>query len=369
MNPPALTKIELFKLDIPWKEPFRVSLGVITTANNILMRMHTSDGLTGLGEASPLSFISASTQATDFAAGIMLAQLLVGKNPMAIAARLDELDRLLVHNHTIKSAFDMALYDLAARRAGLPLYAFLGGEKRRLATVLTIGIDTPEAMAREAARIKAQGFAVIKIKLGTGRTEDVARVRAIRAAVGNEAPIRIDANQGWDPATAIAILNELAPLDIHYCEEPVAHWNHAGMRWVRERSPIPIMADESLFDHHDAFRLAALSACDYFNIKLAKSGGIHNALKINAIAEGAGIPCQMGCMAETRLGLTAGAHLVSARPNIRYPDMDAVFFHGVDPVIGGALFGGGWIDLPDAPGIGADITQEFLKQMECVVVS
>lgn len=365
---PTLTQIEVFKLNIPWKEPFRVSLGLITTAHNILVRLHTSSGLIGLGEASPLSFISASTQSTDFEAGILLARLLAGKDPVAIEARLDELDRFLVHNHTIKSAFDMALYDLAAKHAGLPLYAFLGGEKRRLSTVLTIGIDTPEAMAREAARIRSQGFAVIKIKLGTTRSEDVARVRAIRAAVGDEAPIRIDANQGWDPATAIGILSELAPLNIHYCEEPVAHWNNEGMRWVRKRSPIPIMADESLFDHHDAFRLAAMRACDYFNIKLAKSGGIHSALKINAIAEGAGIPCQMGCMAETRLGLTAAAHVVAARPNIRYPDLDAVFFHGVDPVVGGATFAAGAIDLPDSPGIGADIAPEFLQQMERVVV-
>jgi L-alanine-DL-glutamate epimerase-like enolase superfamily enzyme len=368
MHTPTLTKIEIFKFNLPWKQPLRVSLGFVTTAHNILIRLHTADGLIGLGEAAPLSFISGGTQATDFEAGQALARLLIGQDPLAVEARLADMDRFLVHNHTIKSAFDMALYDVAAKHARLPLYAFLGGEKRRLSTVMTIGIDTPEAMAREAVRVKAQGFHVIKVKLGEDRGADVSRMRAIRAAVGDDAPIRIDANQGWDPVTAIAILNDLAPLNIHYCEEPVAHWDNTGLRRVRERSPIPIMADESLFDHHDAFRLAAMGACDYFNIKLAKSGGIHTALKINAIAEGAGIPCQMGCMAESRLGLSAAAHLISARPNIRFPDLDASFFHGVDPVVGGITFGGGWIELPDAPGLGADIDPAFLKQMESVTI-
>jgi L-alanine-DL-glutamate epimerase-like enolase superfamily enzyme len=369
VNTPTLTTIEIFKFNLPWKQPLRVSIGVVTTANNILIRLRTADGLIGLGEASPLSFITGGTQATDFEAAQTLARLLIGKDPLAIEARLADLDRFFVHNHTIKSAFDMALYDLAARRAGLPLYAFLGGEKRRLPTVMTIGIDTPEAMARGAAKAKAQGFRVIKVKLGEDRAADVSRMKAIRAAVGDDVPIRIDANQGWDAATAIAIANDLAPLNILCCEEPVAHWNNEALRRVRERSPMPIMADESVFDHHDAFRLAAMGACDYFNIKLAKSGGIHNALKINAIAEAAGMQCQLGCMAESRLGLSAAAHLISARPNIRFPDLDANFFHAADPVIGGITFDGGWIELPDAPGHGADIDPAFLKDMESVTVS
>jgi L-alanine-DL-glutamate epimerase-like enolase superfamily enzyme len=129
------------------------------------------------------------------------------------------------------------------------------------------------------------------------------------------------------------------------------------------------MADESLFDHHDAFRLASMGACDLFNIKLAKCGGIHTALKINAIAEGAGIQCMVGCMTETRLGVSASAHLVSARPNIVFADLDAAFNHADDPVIGGVRFDGGKIILPDTPGHGADIDVGFLTKMESVSVS
>jgi len=134
---------------------------------------------------------------------------------------------------------------------------------------------------------------------------------------------------------------------IQYCEQPVAAWDFASLRKVSANTTIPIMADESLFDEHDAFRLLSMEACDYLNIKLAKSGGIHTALKINAIAEAAGVSCMMGCMSETRLGLTAAAHVVSARPNIRFADLDSADMLSADPVIGGFdLTGDRWNSDP-----------------------
>lgn len=369
VNRSAISKIEIFKLNISRSTPFRIALGTWTHVENILIRIHSSDGIYGLGEGSPIPYLVGETQATDFEAAKALARLLIGKNPLEIEERMRELDAFLVHNATIKSAFDMALYDLLGKVANLPLYALLGGKKRILYTDDTLGIDTPEEMARAALELKRRGFPAIKVKLGTSRMDDVARIRAIRDLVGYEIPIRIDANQGWDPVTAVQTLCELAPFNIQYCEEPVAHWNNQALRRVREKSPIPIMADESLFDHHDAFRLASMGACDFFNIKLAKCGGIHNALKINAIAEGAGIQCMVGCMSETRLGVSAAAHLVSARPNIVFADLDAAFNHAEDPVIGGISYDGAKIILPDTPGHGADIRAEFLSRLESASVS
>lgn len=365
----VITKIDIYKLNISRSAPFRIALGTWTHVENILIRVHSSDGIYGLGEGSPIPYIVGETQATDFEAARALAQLLVGKNPLEIEERLRELDAFLVHNPTVKSAFDMALYDLLGKVANLPLYALLGGAKRIFYTDDTLGIDTPEAMAQKALEIQQKGFPAIKVKLGTNRRDDVARIRAIREMVGYEIPIRIDANQGWDPVTAVQILRDLAAFKIQYCEEPVAHWNKEALRQVKETSSIPIMADESLFDHHDAFRLASMGACDFFNIKLAKCGGIHNALKINAIAEGAGIQCMVGCMSETRLGISASAHLVSARPNFVFADLDAPFGHAEDPVIGGVTFDGGKVNLPDVPGHGADIRADLLASLESVSVS
>ena len=365
---PTVTEIEIYKLNIARQTQFRIAIGVFDTVQNILVRIHASDGRYGLGEGAPLPFLCGETQAIAFEASKELAGLLINRDPYAIETRMQELGSHLVHNTTARSAFDMALYDLLAKRAGLPLYALLGGEKRSFYTDETIGIDTPEAMAEEALGAKKRGFAAIKVKLGTGWPGDVARIQAIRDAVGEEILLRIDANQGWDPVTAEQILQELARFNIQYCEEPVAHWNTEALRRVREKSPIPIMADESLFDHHDAFRLASMGACDYFNIKLAKSGGIHTALKITAVAEAAGIQCMVGCMSETRLGLTAAAHLVSARPNIVFADLDSAFGK-TDVVDGGIRYDGGTITLPDDPGHGAELKPGVLESLESCTIS
>jgi L-alanine-DL-glutamate epimerase-like enolase superfamily enzyme len=369
MKAPIITRIDICPLNVRLIEPFKIALGVVPEATNVLIRIHTSDGLTGLGEASPFWFITGDTQATDLEAARPLAQLLIGKNPLAIESRMRELDAFLTHNTTIKSAFDMALYDLLGKVSGLPLYALLGGEKRSFVTDLTVSIDAPEVMAAHALEIRRMGFKAIKAKLGSGRADDVARIRAIRAAVGPDVALRIDANQGWDPATASLTLNDLAAFNIEYCEQPVARWNIEALRHLRTASPIPIMADESLFDHHDAVRLASMGACDYFNIKLSKSGGIHTALKINAVAEGAGIPCMVGSMVETRLAMSAAAHLVSARPNIIFADLDSPLMHAEDPIEVGITYDHGQVILSDAPGHGADLKPEVAAALKGITVT
>ncbi|MEN8250267.1 MAG: dipeptide epimerase [Bacteroidota bacterium] len=369
MRPLTITKIDIYKLNIRLNKPFRISLGVQEAAENILVKIYTNENLYGFGEGAPVSWIAGETQTTAYEAAKDLARLIIGKNPLHIEKRMQELNNFLVYNTTAKSAFDMALYDILAKRAGLPLYELLGGEKQEFYTDLTVGIDTPEVMAQDALDIQKRGFPAIKVKLGTNRIDDVARIRSIRDAVGPDIPIRIDANQGWNVITAIAILNDLAPLNIQYCEEPVPHWNNNGLKQVHKKSPIPIAADESLFDHHDALRLASMEACDIFNIKLAKSGGIHNALKINAIAEGAGMQCMVGSMSESRLGLSAAAHLVSARPNIVFADLDTAFIQTKDPVIGGISYDGGKIILSDEPGHGADFDPDYLESMEYVSIN
>lgn len=365
----AVTQVEIFKLNIGLLAPIRVAIGTVQHATNILVKIHTTDGLAGLGEGAPIEFIVGESQASDFEAAKSLARLLIGKNPLALHERMDEMDRFLVGSPALKCALDMALYDLLAKYAGLPLYALLGGEKRAIHTCKTIGIDEPEIMARRAAEVKNSGFPAVKVKVGAHRVEDIHRIEAIRQAVGDGFPIRIDANQGWDPPEAVLAVRELARLDVEICEQPVAHWNHAALKRVREQSLVPVMADESLFDHHDAYKLASMAACDLFNIKLAKAGGIRTAIKIDAIAQAAGIRCMVGCMLETRLGLGATAHFMSAHPNVRFADLDSVFFFAEDPVVGGIAYEGGVVTLPDSPGHGADIDPGFLAGLESITIS
>ena len=371
MKRTAITGIEIIKLNIPYKEPFVISLGVIREATNVVVRIHTSIGLTGTGECAPFVYIVGETQETVFELAKKVGKLLMGKDPFAINERLYEIDRAVKGNPTMKSAFDMALHDLLALRADMPLYQLLGGSNNReIRTDMTISIGDPEKVSRDAMEFKNAGFPAIKVKLGTTTREDVDRIRAIREAVGPDYPIRIDANQGWDTITAIRTLKALEPFGIEHCEEPVPHWNNRELVKVRENSPIPIMADESVFDHHDAFRLASMGACDYFNIKFSKSGGISNALKIISVAESAGIKCQVGCMSESRFALTALMHLVLARETIVHYDMDSSLMLNSDPVTGGIEYTGSgrWV-LKDSPGIGAAFNETFLDTMEKVSVS
>jgi L-Ala-D/L-Glu epimerase len=366
--PPVITGIEIYKFSIPFTQPITVALGTFNHAPNILVRIVSADGTFGMGESSPIWSITGETQETAFAAGQALARLLIGKDPFAINERMEELEGFLIHNSSIKCAFDLALADWVGKKLGMPLYAMLGGTRRSLVTDVTIGIATPQVMAEEARFRVGQGFRSLKIKLGTTLEADFARLSSIRAAVGPQVILRLDANQGWDCPTAIAALRALSACGVEYCEQPVPRWDLAGMKSVRAASPIPIAADESLFDHHDAFTLASQGACDFFNIKLAKSGGLQNALKIEALAQSAGMRCMIGCMFETRLALTAAAHLASARPNIAFLDLDSAFYLSQDPVIGGITFDGDAVCLPDAPGIGADIQPGFLAALDHVTI-
>jgi len=263
----------------------------------------------------------------------------------------------------------MALFDIAAKLDGKPLYKFLGGQKKELETDLTIGIGQADEMAATAAKFKADGVTMIKIKLGKEAKTDIERVRKIREAVGAGIKLRIDANQGWNFEDASFVLQSISPYDIQFCEQPMRSWNDHLLPRLRKISPIPIMADESVFDHHDAERLINAGACAYVNIKFAKSGGILEAAKINEVCEHHGIACMMGGMLESRVALSAFAHFATAKENVLFYDMDTCLLgHLEDPVKDGVKFNGYFLELPELPGVGADVDDAFLKNCEKVVI-
>ena len=350
--------------------PFTIATGTMHFAQNIYIKLYTDASIIGHGECSAFPMIAGETQNTCFEMAKDFAALWKGKDPLAIEDRMNELHAFTAFNSTIKSAFDMALFDVAAQHAGQPLYQFLGGEqKKELETDLTIGIGTPEAMAEQAKDFVERGVRIIKIKLGKNAMEDVERVKSIREAAGENITLRIDANQGWDYEDALYALQSMYNYDIEFCEQPMRYWNDHKLPMLASYSSIPIMADESVFDHHDAERLIAANACTYINIKFAKSGGILEAQKINSVCEANKMHCMMGGMLESRLALTAFAHFATAHDNIKFYDMDTCMLgHKTDPVTGGVHYNGFFLELPDAPGIGAGIDDAFLKNCENVRV-
>ena len=360
----SISKIEIYKLNVSYKQPLKVAIGANTGANNVVIKITTDTGLVGWGEASPSPYITGDTQDSCYAVAQQLAQLIKGKDPLAIEDRMREVNGFVAGHPSIRSAFDMALYDILAKAAGLPLYQLLGGSRRYLRTDLTIGQqDTVEQTTAKAQNILDQNFNAIKMKTGRPYLEDVDHVRAVRELAGPDIAIKIDSNQGWDYATAVANLDAMKPLNLDYSEQPLKAWDYAGLRRLRRRASLPICADESVFTEQDAFKLLASDAVDYLNIKLGKSGGIHTALKINAIAEAAGCKCMIGCFGESRLALSAAAHLAMARPNITFIDLDSACSFKADPVVGGMRYDeeqGGVIHLSDEPGLGACFDETFL---------
>ncbi|MGQ9726228.1 MAG: mandelate racemase/muconate lactonizing enzyme family protein, partial [Candidatus Bathycorpusculaceae bacterium] len=185
------------------------------------------------------------------------------------------------------------------------------------------GIKSPKEMAEDAAKAVKRGFKALKVKVGVNPEEDVERIRLIRQAAGEDIQIRIDANQGWTSKQAIQSLNKMEKFNIQFAEQPVPAEDMKGLIEVKKNSPIPIMADESVHSPEDAIRLIQAEAVDLINIKLMKSGGILKGRKIAEIAEAAGIPCMIGCMGESEIGIDAGAHLAAAIKNIQYADLDS----------------------------------------------
>jgi L-alanine-DL-glutamate epimerase-like enolase superfamily enzyme len=375
MNPNNSLKvcsIDILKLNIPLKSPFKIALGTSYEANNILVRINTNKDIYGLGEACSSSRITGDTQSTSWEVGKRIAKVIKGKDPLAIEARMRDINQAIKGNTQIKSAYNLALYDIIGKYTELPLYKVLGGEKRDIFTDYSIGIqDTLEVAFKKVKEVMDMGFLTVKLKVGLDKDLDIGLIKTIREEVSKKVSIRIDANQGWDFPTAVHVLKAMEPYNLEYAEQPLPFWDYENMARLRKTGLAPICADESVFDHHDAFKLASMGACDYLNIKLGKSGGISTALKINAIALSCGIKCMIGCFGESRLGLTAGAHLVSACPNIVFVDLDAALMHKDDPIKGGMEYdikNNGRIIIPDTPGHGADVEEEYLNNLEKIVI-
>jgi len=359
-----ISKVEIFRASMPMKVPFKIAIGITTTSQSLFLRVHTDSGLAGVGEANLFTPVVGETQETALVAAAIIAKDLIGTDPTDIEGRVAQMRRRLPNNVTTRSAFDMALWDILGKAANLPLFALLGGRRRPIVTDNTCGLETPAVMAERAAEFKRRGFQAVKVKLGTDLPTDMARMRAIRAAVGPEFALRVDANQGWSRVVAKQALAALVEFGPQLVEQPLVRWDIDGLALLKAQSQLPIMADEALFDEHDALRLLAADACDYFNIKLAKSSGIHVALKINAIGEAAGIPCMVGCMTESGIGIAAAAHLASARENIVFADLDGADMLGIDPVQGGFSYSAAGEILPaTTPGLGVEIDPAYLRSL------
>ena len=283
-----------------------------------------------------------------------IAPAIIGMDVQDLDGIMHRLHKAILKNTSAKAAVDMAIYDLYAKSLGVPLYKALGGASDTVETDLTISVDTVDKMVADSLAATAQGYRILKIKVGKEGMADVERIRAIRNAVGPEIALRVDANQGWSAKEAVRIIGRLEDLGIgiDLVEQPVGAHDLAGMQYVTQHTYTPILADESVFSAEDAIRIIQMGAADLINIKLMKTGGIYEALKICSIAEIYGVECMMGCMLESKIAVSAAAHLTAAKSVITRADLDGPGLCKIDPYTGGPIYENALIHMTDAPGIG-----------------
>jgi L-alanine-DL-glutamate epimerase-like enolase superfamily enzyme len=327
-------KLTYHAVDLDLKHPFRISRSVTEVQKNVIVQIGE-----GIGEAAPSQYYGENAETVTETLEKVKAQL--GDDPFQLESILCNLDRQIQGNFSAKAAIDMALHDLIAKRLNIPVFQLLGLDgKKPLVTSYTIGIDTPEMM-KEKTR-EAEGFLVYKVKVGV--ENDIEMVKAVREVT--DAKIRVDANAGWNAEEAPEKIRQLQDYDIQFVEQPIDPKDKAGLKGIKEKAQIPIIIDEHLMTSRDIVDFAGV--CDGINIKLAKCGGIREALRMIHVARAHGLKIMLGCMVESSVGIAAAAHLGSLAD---FLDLDGNLLLSNDPYEGLRLDKGRYY-LSDRPGLG-----------------
>lgn len=334
-----IIKIDTGRVHIPLKKPFVTAVRTAHAIDLVRVEIKTKDGLTGYGEAPASALVTGETLASiEEAIRGYIAPALIAGNCIQTS---------IYGNNSAKAAVDMALYDLRAKKMGIPLYQLLGGGKKVLTNDITISLGDP--FKKETC----EGFGILKIKVGPETTAQkiIELWQSIRD--GNTI-LRIDANQSWNPITAIKIIQELedAGICIDLIEQPVPAWDLDGMAFVQARTLLPIAADESVSTPQDALLCIEKRAARVINIKLMKTGSITRALDICALCRVHGLECMMGCMLEGQISAAAAAHLAASQAVITRVDIDSPLLAVPGFYSGGPEFLGPLIKMTDCPGIG-----------------
>lgn len=350
-----IVDIKIGRISVPLRRPFKTALRTVTSVEDVIVKIITDTGNEGYGEAPPTGVITGDTTGAIIGAiEEHIKKTLIGMDIDNLEEIMKRLDKSVVKNTSAKAAIDIAIYDLYGQLYNAPLYKLMGGYRKELQTDITISVNEPEQMAIDSLDAIRLGYETLKIKVGMDANKDLERMKAIRQAIGYDVNLRIDANQGWSPKQAIYTLRKMEDtgLNIELVEQPVPAHDIEGLKFVTDNIHIPVLADESVFSPIDALKILQIRAADLVNIKLMKTGGLHNALKICSMAEIYGVECMIGCMLEAKISVTAAVHLACAKSIITKIDLDGPVLCSEDPIDGGAIFENCKISLVDDVGLG-----------------
>lgn len=366
--PLPIADVRVVMADVPVRRPHKMSFTTLEAVNFVFVRLETRDGLVGWGEAACLGGPTWSEESAESIAPTIeryIAPWLTGRDATGVESLRGEMARRIQGNPFARAAVEMALWDLNGRALGVPVHRLLGGKVRdRVPLSWSLAVASPEDELREAKEKAARGHRIFKIKTAARPVhEDVARIRALREGLGPEVRLRVDANQGWDRATALRAIRAMEPYDLDFVEQPVPRWDLDGMAQTGRSVNVPVMADESCFTPQDAMAIARLGGVSILGLKLTKSAGLLGSMAIARIAEAAGLGCYVGCMIETSLGTAAYLHVALAAAPVTWGcELFGPLLLTGDVVRKPVEYADGCILALDGPGLGVDVDEAALKE-------
>jgi muconate cycloisomerase len=366
-----ITKVDVFPIGMRYASPYVQATGVTEMARRVVVKIHTDESIVGWGEASTLLPNRTGESAQVIAVVIVnhLAPLLIGEDPLQIQYLMQKLRNASMDKYCFlysKAAIDIALHDIAGKAYGVPVAALLGGVIRRsIGVSRSVPLRAPAEVAAESERLVKAGYKMITVKAGIDPAADIARVKAVREALGVDFPLEVDANQGYRADVAIQTLSRMEDFwGVINIEQPCPWWDIAGMAEVARSLKMTVTADESVLCPAEAMNMVRFHAADAFTIKVAKCGGLLQAKRIAAIADAAGLSCNMGSEHPAGIGTAAMAHCWASTPEI----IDSIGYGSplerfADDILKEPLhFKNGEVHLPDGPGLGIEVDEAKLRK-------
>jgi L-alanine-DL-glutamate epimerase-like enolase superfamily enzyme len=359
-----IVQADIYGIHLPLKSPFVISYSSYDYMPSIILRLETDEGLVGYGEAVPDEHVTGETFF-----GVInilkhhLLPAIMGQNPFSIEQIHHILDQAIYANPSAKAAIDIACYDLMGKFLSQPVYQLIGGAVHESLTFpAVLSIDDPDVMAQKAKKAIAEGYLYLKLKLGRDPQEDVARVKAIRQAIGDRVTICVDINQGWvNYSQAIQAIEQLTSYHVAWVEQPIRIQDIDGLAEIKKHTMTPIMADESVHDGYELLEIIKKQAADRINIKLMKCGGIYPAVHMAKMAEFAGLPCQIGSMVESSIASAAGYHVAKSHRNITHTELTGPLLFSKD--IGDLQYMLPYVELTDRAGLGIEVDKQQLHEL------
>jgi len=356
---------------IPLKAKFRFpskfAFGTRTHSFNILVKIISEEGVIGYGEACPVPFWSSeSGQSVVEAIENYIKPALIGKDPRNIASLNNIMDKVLFGNNFAKSAVDMALYDLVGKYLNVPVHMLIGGKFRdKIEVNSSVGIGSSTEMVQKCKEIINKGYKTIKIYGGKDSLKDeIEHFEAIRKEIGYKIKIYLEVNQQWSVSNAIKCINALQKYDLLFVEQPVSRWDLKGLMEIKNRSPIPIAADESVDSLQSIFQFASNRYVDIVNLYVQKTGGIYRTHQAISLLEAANTQCFMGSLLELGVATAAAIHLAASIKDLKLPCYLVGPEKYLQDIVKPPLnISDGYIEVPTGPGLGIDIDDDIVNKM------